>query len=299
MKRNVIDGEFIGRLETLSLYIGRPMSGLIGGGRKSRAYGSSVEFADFREYVPGDDLRRLDWNIYSRFEKYIIKLFTDERKLTNHIYIDCSESMQTGEPEKAELALKLAAAFGFLSVTAMDRVSYRLMADGKCTELCGTVSGTEGFYEAAALLSTAEFGGDTDLEAAIKNCPDPGYDNGVSIIISDLLTESEWKKAVDFLLFRKRDVLVVQILSPEELDPDLMGKTQLMDMEAADEEDVRHTKMDINRSIMEAYKTAMKEYLTEVRDFCASRGVGYMCVSGNDTIDDILYKKGYETGFVR
>lgn len=299
MKRNVIDGEFISRLEALTLYLGRPMTGIIGGGRKSKAYGSSVEFADFREYVPGDDLRRLDWNIYSRFEKYIIKLFTDERKLTNHIYIDCSESMQTGEPEKAELALKLAAAFGFLSVTAMDRVSYRLMADGKCRELCGTVSGTDGFYDAASLLSDAEFGGDTDIEAAIKNCPDVGYDNGVSVIISDLLTESEWKKAVDFLRYRKREVLVVQVLSPEEYDPDMMGKTQLFDLEADGEEDARNTKMNINRSIMEAYKTAMKEYLDEVRDFCKSRGVGYMCLSSADPIDDILFKKGYETGFVR
>jgi len=299
MKRNVIDGEFIARLEALTLYLGRPMNGLIGGGRKSKSYGSSVEFADFREYVPGDDLRRLDWNIYSRFEKYIIKLFTDERKLTNHIYIDCSESMQSGEPEKAELALKLAAAFGFLSVTAMDRVSFRLMADGKCRELCGTVAGTEGFYDAAALLSEAEFGGDTDIEAAIKNCPDTGYDNGISVIISDLLTESAWKKAVDYLLYRKREVLVVQILSPEEHDPDMMGKTQLMDIEADGEEDARNTKMNINRSIMEAYKTAMKQYLAEVRDFCASRGVGYMCLSCADSIDDILFKKGYETGFVR
>lgn len=299
MKRRVIDGEFISRLESLTMYIGRPMNGIIGGGRKSKSYGSSVEFADFREYVPGDDLRRLDWNIYSRFEKYIIKLFTDERKLTTHIYIDCSESMQTGEPEKGELALKLAAAFGYLSVLAMDRVSFRLMADGKCKELCGAVSGIEGFYDAAALLSDAEFGGDTDIEAAVKSCPDTGYDNGVSVIISDLFTESDWKKAVDFLLYKKREVLLIQVLSPEELDPDMLGKTQLNDLEADGEQDIRNTKMDINRSVMEAYKTAMKDYLNEVRDFCASRGVGYMCVSGNDTIEDILFKKGYETGFVR
>ena len=299
MSRKVIDAEFIGRLEALALYIGRPVSGMIGGGHKSRAYGSTVEFADFREYVPGDDIRRLDWNIYSRFEKYIIKLFTDERKLSNHIYIDCSESMQNGEPEKAELALKLAAAFGYLSVTAMDRVAYRLMANGRCRELCGYVAGTDGFYDAAARLSDAEFAGDTDIEAAIRSCPDPGYDNGVSVIISDFLTESEWKKAVDFLLHRKRDVLLVQILSPEEVDPDVIGKTQMIDSEAEGEEDARNTKMDVNRIAMEAYKQAMQDYLHEIRDFCKSRGVGYMCINSNDKIEDILFKKGYESGFIR
>ena len=94
-------------------------------------------------------------------------------------------------------------------------------------------------------------------------------------------------------------ILLVQVLSPEELDPDMLGKTQLTDLEADGEQDPRNTKMDINRSVMEAYKKAMRDYLDEVRDYCASRGVGYMCVSGNDTIEDILFKKGYETGFVR
>lgn len=299
MKRKVIDSEFINHLEALTMYIGRPMNGLIGGSRKSKSYGSGFEFADYREYVPGDDLRRLDWNIYSRFEKYVVKQYTDERKLSTHIYIDCSESMQSGRPEKGELALRMAAAFGYLSVLAMDRVSFRLMADGRCRELCGQVTGIDGFYDAAALLSEAEFGGDTDIEAAIRSCPDPGGDNGVSVIISDLFTESDWKKAIDYLLHRKREVLVIQVLSPEEYDPDMLGKTHLTDAEADGLQDPRNTRMDINRSIMEAYKTALNAYLEEVRGFCASRGAGYMCVSGNDTIEDILFKKGYETGFVR
>ena len=115
MKRKVLDGEFFERLERVSLYMQDAMSGFFGGSRKAHGHGNTVEFSDFREYVPGDDLRRIDWNVYARFEKYFIKLFTDERQLHHRIIIDCSASMATGKPEKAVTALRLAAALGYLA----------------------------------------------------------------------------------------------------------------------------------------------------------------------------------------
>ena len=122
--RQVLDGAFLSMLEARDLQIRNPMNGLFGGNRRSKAYGSSAEFADFRDYTPGDDLRRIDWNLYARFEKLMLKLFVDERQLHHKIYLDASASMDWGEPNKADVALKLAAALGFLSVQAMDRVSF-------------------------------------------------------------------------------------------------------------------------------------------------------------------------------
>ena len=217
MKRRILDGAFLDRLDAASLLLKNPMTGYFGGGRKARSYGSTVEFADFREYFPGDDIRRIDWNVYARFEKYFIRLFTDERQMHNHILIDCSASMACGEPEKAEQALRIAAAFGYLSVCAMDRVSYKLLKGNKAEDIGFTVYNKDSFYRAAQVLENTDFEGETDLEASIVGIPSPGYDDGVTIIISDFLTESDWKKAIDFLTFKRREILCIQILSPDEL----------------------------------------------------------------------------------
>ena len=175
------------------------MTGFFGGGRKARSYGNTVEFADFREYFPGDDIRRIDWNVYARFEKYFIKLFTDERQMHNQIYIDCSASMACGKPEKAAAALRVAAAFGYLSVSAMDRVSYKLIKGDKLEDIKITITNKDSFYRAAQYLEDTEFEGDLDMEKAIVQAKAPGHDDGLTIIISDFLTESDWKKAIDFL----------------------------------------------------------------------------------------------------
>ena len=121
--RQVLDGAFLAMLEARDLKIRDPMNGLFGGNRRSKAYGSSAEFADFREYVPGDDLRRIDWNLYGRFEKLFLKLFVDERQLHHRIYIDASASMDWGEPSKADTALKLAAAMALADLVSEDELS--------------------------------------------------------------------------------------------------------------------------------------------------------------------------------
>ena len=157
MKRKILDGDFLDRLDAASLCLKTAMTGFFGGSRKARSYGNTVEFADFREYFPGDDIRRIDWNVYARFEKYFIKLFTDERQMHNQIMIDCSESMACGEPEKAMAALKIAAAFGYLSVSAMDRVSYKLMKGDRAHDIGFTITTKNSFYRGSQILETTEF----------------------------------------------------------------------------------------------------------------------------------------------
>ena len=208
MKRRILDGDFLDRLDAATLLLRTPMTGFFGGSRKARSYGNTVEFADFREYFPGDDIRRIDWNVYARFEKYFIKLFTDERQMHNQIYIDCSASMACGKPEKAEAALRVAAAFGYLSVTSMDRVSYKLMKGNKAEDIGFKITNKDTFYRAAQALENTEFEGEVNLESAIVNVEAPGHDDGLTIIISDFMTESNWKKAIDFLLMRVRIIMV-------------------------------------------------------------------------------------------
>ncbi|MBP3495295.1 MAG: DUF58 domain-containing protein [Clostridia bacterium] len=299
MKRKILDGEFLDRLDAAALVLKTPMTGYFGGGRKARSYGNTVEFADFREYFPGDDIRRIDWNVYARFEKYFIKLFTDERQMHNQILIDCSASMACGKPEKAEAALRIAAAFGYLSVSAMDRVSYKMLEGNKARNLGFTVTNKDSFYRAAQAMEMTEFEGETDLEKSILNMEAPGYDDGLTIIISDFLTESNWKKAIDFLMYKRREILMIQILSPDELYPDFDGRIQMMDSEAPDFGDPRNMKVRITRKMVDAYQRALDEYEKELIDFCASRGVTFFTVSSDDPIEKVIFGKGYETEVIK
>ena len=129
MKVSYLNDDFFSRLETLALNLRTDLSGFFGGKHLVRTYGQTVEFADYREYMLGDDIRRIDWNLYSRFEKHFIKLFTDERQMHTQIYLDCSASMSKANPQKAAYAVGVAAALGFLSVHNMDKLSFRLVKD--------------------------------------------------------------------------------------------------------------------------------------------------------------------------
>lgn len=294
--RQVIDGAFLSMLEGRNLRIQNPMNGLFGGNRRSKAYGSSAEFADFREYTPGDDLRRIDWNLYARFEKLFLKLFVDERQLHHKIYIDGSASMDWGEPGKADTALKLAAALGYLSVQAMDRVSFYAIHQSQCENLCRTVMGREAYYRAADTLNRVEFYGDSDLNAAITQ--DLGNSDGISVIISDFLTASDWKSAVDRLCYHGREVYLIQVLSPDELAPGMSGKVMLLDTEAPDADDGRNYRTEVTRSAVKAYSEALHWLRQDMIRFCAARKVGFVSLCTDESIEKILFQNATEAGLI-
>lgn len=293
--RKILDGAFLDALQTLDLYIHQPTNGHYSGARPSRSYGSSPEFADYREYVPGDDLRRIDWKLAGRFDKYYIKRFIDEKQGHNRIYLDQSASMGQ-EPQKGLTALRLAAALGYLSVSNMDSVSFRMMRGKKCVDLCGNIIGKESFLRAVQQLETVDYAGDTDIKSAILDDPNPGVKDGVSYILSDLLTESDWKSAVDNLLARGRQVAVVQILSPEELCPSVHGLCSFQD---AENPSGKRFSVDVDRSALRAYQQAVEYFLGDVRKFCGARGVGYIMVRSDERVEEALLTKGCAEGLIR
>lgn len=298
MKR-IIDDSFIAMLESMDLNVGNSMEGFFGGNRRSKKYGSSVEFADYREYAQGDDLRRIDWNLYARFEKLFLKLFVDERQLHHRIYIDASSSMDWGKPNKSHLALKLASALGYLSVQSMDRVSYYSINGDCCKGLCRTVVGREAFYNAADLLNGVKFYGESDLGKSLKSIEDPGGNNGLSVIISDFMTESDFMGAVDYLLYHGREVFLVRILSRDEITPSLSGKVFMLDSESLDEEDPKNYKYEINRSAVKAYEEAFLYHQEQIQSFCDSRGVGFITLCSDESIEKILFMRAVEGGLIQ
>ena len=296
MKGSVLNDAFFSRLETLALEMRPDLAGFFGGKHLVRTYGQTVEFADYREYQLGDDIRRIDWNLYSRFEKYFLKLFTDERQMHTQIFIDCSASMGKDNPEKAEYAVAVAAALGYLSVHNMDKVSFKLMKGEKSEDPFGTIVGKRAFFNAISQIEELEFEGESDIREAVVGTPNTGSNDGLTVIISDFFTDSDWKKAVDYLCYKKRQVLLMQVLTPEEVDPSYTGRVHLIDLESETVEDARNMKIKIDPASQVAYEEAMKEIREDLQAFCNSRGAMYATVCTDQPIEKTLFKELLKVG---
>lgn len=289
MKSTYLNDRFFSRLETLSLNLKSNLTGYFGGKHLVNTYGQTVEFADFREYQLGDDIRRIDWNLYSRFEKYFLKLFTDERQMQVQIFIDVSASMGKDNPEKAAYTIGTAAALGFLAVQNMDRLSIHICGGNKAENPFGVIVGKNAFFRAMGQFDNIEFTEETDLEACITTCPNTGTKNGITIIISDFLTDSNWKKAVDYLCYKKRQVLLIQVLSPDEVDPSFEGRIHLIDSEAGDLEDSKNMKIKVTRGMIKAYLDALADFQNDIKTFCRKRDVGFFTVRTDIPIEKELF----------
>lgn len=298
MSTPVLNDKFFSLLETLSLELKADLAGFFGGKHLVRTYGQTVEFADYREYMLGDDIRRIDWNLYSRFEKYFLKLFTDERQMHTQIFIDCSASMGKEMPEKAAYTVSVAAALGYLSVHNMDKVSFKLIKGDRAEDNFGTLVGKRAFFNAISSLESIEFEGESDLYRAITTCPNMASGDGLAVIISDFFTDSDWKKAIDYLCYKKKQVILVQVMTPQEIDPSYMGRVNLIDCEAEGLEDPKNMKLKINRANLLAYEAALTDMQAEFRSFCASRGADFISVSTEYPIEKMLFKELLKVGII-
>ncbi len=298
MKGSYLNDEFFSRLETLSLELRADLAGFFGGKHLVRTYGQTVEFADYREYALGDDIRRIDWNLYSRFEKFFLKLFTDERQMHTQIFIDCSASMGKDNPQKAAYTLAVAAALGYLSVHNMDKVSFHLINGNRARNPYGTIVGKRAFFGAISDLENLTFDGDSDISEAVVSCQDTGNNDGLTVIISDFFTDSDWRRAVDYLVYKKRQVLLVQVLTPEEIDPLYTGRVNLIDVESEDISDTKNMKINIDRASQLAYEEAMRDLIGGLHTFANSRGAAYAAITTDQPVERVLFKELLKVGIM-
>lgn len=290
MSNPYINGAFFGRLERESLKLKSDLIGFFGGKHQTKKYGQTVEFADYREYMIGDDLRRIDWNLYSRFRKYFIRLFNDERQMHVRIYLDCSASMGENIPEKGYYAEAVCAGLGFLAVHNTDKLSLKLIKGNKIDEGEGVIVGTNSFYRSVGRLNNIVFEGDSFISDAIIKDVKCGTKDGLSVIVSDFLTDNDWKKAVDYLVFKGQQVLLVQILAKQEISPDYTGYLNLIDSESDGNEDSRNMRMRINGGNYVAYEKAYNAIKENIRDYCVSRGAEYAFVSTDVPVEKAIFK---------
>ena len=296
MKKYVINEEFLSRLDVLETLLKNNVAGMFGGNKQSKygSFGSSCEFADYRDYMPGDDINKIDWNSFARFEKLYLKLFLDERQMHTRIYIDASRSMDYGNGRKAEQAVKLAAALAYMAVNEMDRVSVYAIKGNTVEQLIPITVGKESFFNRIGNLNGIEFDADSRISEAILPST-VGMGDGMSIIISDFLTDDDYETAIDHLISKKRDVFCIQVLSASELNPQLSGKMHLFDAENNE----KTYKKNIDRDILKAYRAALAYVTDRIREYCMSRGANYLLASAEDDIVEIFFGKLEEQGVVK
>ena len=296
MKKYVINEEFLSRLDILETILKNNVAGMFGGNKQSKygSFGSSCEFADYRDYMPGDDINKIDWNSFARFEKLYLKLFLDERQMHTRIYIDASRSMDYGNGRKAEQAVKLAAALAYMAVNEMDRVSVYAIKGNTVEQLIPITVGKESFFNRIGNLNGIEFDADSRISEAILPST-VGMGDGMSIIISDFLTDDDYETAIDHLISKKRDVFCIQVLSASELNPQLSGKMHLFDAENNE----KTYKKNIDRDILKAYRAALAYVTDRIREYCMSRGANYLLASAEDDIVEIFFGKLEEQGVVK
>lgn len=286
MAKFEINEELLSQIENLQMLLKNNVAGMFGGNHKSRTYGSSCEFADYRDYVDGDDTTKLDWNAYARFDKLYLKLFLDERQMHTRIYIDASRSMEYGDAKKAERALQLAALIAYLSVCEMDKVSIYVIKDKCVHEIIRSMVGKESFLSSIGKLEEVVFDGDSYISEALVPS-NVGFGDGLTVIISDFLTDNDYEAAIDHLVSKRRDVFCLQILSMDELNPQARGKVHFFDSEDAN----RIYRKDIDREIAKAYKRALEYATSRIRDYCMARGANYLLASAEDSVQSILFEK--------
>ncbi len=265
----LLDDRFLRKLDAFALAMREHARGGAGGLRRSKAMGSSVEFSDFRAYTPGDDLRRVDWNAYARFDRLFLKLFLDEQETTLRVLIDASASMRHGEPDKWALTLRVAAALSYLALTRYDRVSLVVLS-GEAVAASRRFGGRQSYPEVEAYLAAIAPGGETKLNAALPRVPVTAG-RGVCVLLSDLLTGDGWTRGASSLLYRRQELSVVQVLSPQELEPDLTGAVRLLDAEGGPACDVQ-----VSPEALRRYHQALDAFLTEQRAFCHGRALPYL-----------------------
>ena len=289
-----INEAFLQRVEMLQTVLKNNIAGLFGGNHKSRTFGSSCEFADYRNYVAGDDITKIDWNAYARFETLYLKLYLDERQLHTKIYIDVSQSMAFGDGKKAETALQIAATLAYLSVTELDRVSIFAIRDSEVTEIISSVSGRERYFAEITKLNDVEFGGGCFISEGILPTQ-VGYGDGLSVIISDFLTDNDYENAIDYLADKKRDLLCVQVLTSEEINPKVRGKNVFYDSENIE----NSYRKNINKDIIKAYREAVKYVQDRLRNYCNARGAEYVLVKDDKPLDEIFFEQLTQLGVMK
>jgi uncharacterized protein (DUF58 family) len=279
----VFDEAFLRQLERLLLLLKSPVRGGLKGGRRSVKRGQSVEFADFRDYTLGDDLRQLDWNVLARLERLFVKLYVEEEDVTITLLVDASASMAAGRPAKLVFAKRAAAALGYIGLASEDRVVVSALT-GRTARRQSALRGSGRVFRLLSNLSSIEAtAGETDLVAVARHAAAQLTGRGVVVLLSDLLDPGA-DRVVRELAATGSELIVLHILSPDELDPALEGDLRLVDAETGDGVDVT-----VDLAMVDDYKRRLATWQESLADVAAKRRVSYVPLASDVPIAELVF----------
>lgn len=300
----LLDPKLIARLSQLDLSSNKIFAGKLKGERRSKKRGESVEFADHRPYSTGDDLRHIDWNIFARLDHLFMKLFLEEEDLSLHIVIDASASGDCGEPNKFYYMQQTAMALAYIGLVNLNRVAITALgtrdpaiAPQGEEGIAGTIRDLRGrrrIQDVARFLCSISPEGSTDFGKAAKRIAMSRRGKGIMIVMSDFFMKEGYETGLRLLSGRGYDVFALQILAPQEVEPDVAGDLRLIDIE-----DLDHAEVTVSSPLLKKYKQNLAAYCEDMRTFCARREITALTVQTDTPVDTLLLDYMRKRGVLR
>jgi uncharacterized protein (DUF58 family) len=289
----LLDESFLRKLDVLSMATRGPVHGQLKGAHRSRRTGAGMVFTDYRPYSVGDDLRNIDWGIYLRFDRLVLKLFEEEADLPIYLFVDSSLSMDYGEPGKLHYARKIAAALAYIGLLNHDRVNLVAFAEG-LVQVLPTRRGKNQAPQVFRFLESIQPGGRTSLQSALRHFFGSPRTRGLTIVISDFLDSDGIEPAFTVLRRFRHEVVAVHVISPEEREPQLPEEVVLVDAE-----DGSANELEVTRSLLDAYRAMMDRHMREIESYCRKYGWAYVQARTEVAFEELMLKVLREQGLLR
>jgi uncharacterized protein (DUF58 family) len=287
------DDEFQRKLESLALVSRRVFAGRLRAERRTKKSGSGVEFADYRDYQHGDDFRSLDWNVYQRFERLLVRLNAEEEDLAIYFILDASASMAFGGGRKAAYAKRVVAALAYVGLANLDRASIVTTSD-RVTRRLPETRGRARIFKAFRFLREIDFDGQTDLGDAMKTFVAQNKRRGLAVIVSDLYDPKGFERGINALRYHKFDPFVVHVVDPTDAAPKINGDVLVRDCETGEEREVT-----VTASVLSQLSQAHAQYAAEIERYCAAHQVSYVAANVEVPFEELVLRVFRKGGFLR
>lgn len=284
------DEEFLKKLEFLYVVAKKVFVGRMRAERRSRKTGSGVEFADHRNYAAGDDLRYLDWSVYGRLDKLLLRMFEEEEDLHIYLLVDASASMRANG--KLDYAERIAAALAYIGLAKLDRVSIVPFGGGARDRLPAS-RGKAQIFKVFQFLSALHADGPTELSHALESFVHQTKRRGLAIVISDFYDPAGYEEGLNLLRYHRFEPTVLQVWSEAEARPRLRGDLELVDVESGDTREVTVTERQLA-----AFARAHADYCARLESFCAARGIAYYRADVAVPFEELVLRMFREGGFL-
>jgi len=289
----IFDEEFLKKLEYLHIVSRKVFSGQMRAERPTKKVGAGIEFADHRDYAPGDDFRYLDWNVFGRLDRLLVRLFQEDEELYIYFLLDASASMLTGKESKFDQARRVVCALAYVGLANLDRVGILAFDEGVREEM-PLKRGKGQIFTIFDFLEPLAAGGITSLDATVREFVHGRRRRGIAIVASDFFDRAGYEGALKLLLHNGFGVYVVHLMSPEDRHGAPLGDVELVDVEL----NVRR-EVTVNETVLAAYTRAYDQYADALERFCLKRGIGYVRTDADVPFQEIVLKVFRRGGFVK